>query len=199
MIITERVFKKNNNIITQPFKVQEENSRISSSGNSIVYSIKETPIRMNMVQENISIRHVEERINLGVQIGIKGDKGDKGDTGENGVLTAYTYTAGEAIGGHRGIAIDNNIAYYLDNTVPGQITKPMGISINASAINENITVIFYGELTEALWNWELDKPIYVSQNGVLTQTCPGSGWIRVMARPITAKKIFVNPEKIVIL
>lgn len=84
MIITERVFKKSNNIVSQPFKIREENSKISSSGNSIVYSIQETPVRMSMIQENISIKHVEERVNLGIQVGIKGDKGDKGDAGEPG-------------------------------------------------------------------------------------------------------------------
>ncbi len=199
MIITERVFKKNNNIITQPFKVQEENSRISSSGNSIVYSIKETPIKMNMVQENISIRHIEEKINLGVQIGLKGDKGDKGDKGESGASSSYSYITGEALGGHRAIVIDNNLAYYADCTNLSHINKPIGISSNSSSLGGNVTVVFFGELEEVSWNWDITKPIFIGTNGLLTQIPTTSGFSCIIATPITTTKIFIEKQEIFIL
>ena len=202
MIITEQVFKKSNNIITQPFTIREENSKTSSSGNSIIYSIQEAPVRMNMVQENISMKHVEERVSLGVQVGIKGDKGDKGDTGENGesgASSSYTYTAGEILGGHRAIVIDNNLAYYTDCTNLDHINKPIGISSNASISGGNVTVVFYGEMEESSWNWDITKPIWISTNGLLTQTPAISGFSCIIATPITTTKIFIEKQEIFIL
>jgi len=202
MIITEQVFKKSNNIITQPFTIREENSKTSSSGNSIIYSIQEAPVRMNMVQENISMKHVEERVSLGVQVGIKGDKGDKGDTGENGesgASSSYTYTAGEILGGHRAIVIDNNLAYYTDCTNLDHINKPIGISSNASISGGNVTVVFYGEMEESSWNWDITKPIWISINGLLTQTPPETGFSCIIAMPIITTKIFIEKQEIFIL
>jgi len=134
----------------------------------------------------------------GIQ-GDKGDKGDKGDTGASGALSSYSYITGEALGGHRGIVIDNNIAYYADNTNLNHINKPIGISTIASTKGEEITVVFYGEVEADLWNWDITKPIFISQNGVLIQDFTEGGFACVIARPVTSKKIFVNKEKITIL
>jgi hypothetical protein len=134
----------------------------------------------------------------GIQ-GDKGDKGDKGDTGASGALSSYSYITGEALGGHRGIVIDNNIAYYADNTNLNHINKPMGISSNASISGGEITVIFFGEMEESSWSWDITKPIWISTNGLLTQTPPEIGFSCIIAMPITTTKIFVEKQEILIL
>lgn len=136
--------------------------------------------------------------NTGPQ-GIQGDKGDKGDKGDPGALSSYTYTAGEALGGHRVTVIDNNLAYYADSSNLSHINKPLGISSNASAEGEEINIVFFGEMEESSWNWDINKPIWIGLNGLLTQIVPVSGFSCIIAKPITATKIFVKKENITIL
>ncbi len=134
-----------------------------------------------------------------VSKGSKGDKGDKGDTGESGASSSYTYTADEIIGGHRAVIIDNNLAYYADNTNLNHINKPIGVSNNASSLGGEVTVVFFGEMEESSWNWNINLPIWISTNGLLTQIPPVTGFSCIIAFPITSIKIFINKQEILII
>jgi len=184
--ITEENFKVT---ISRPeiidVKVKENFNIILSNPDVVEVKIKEKNINFNTV-------------NIGTQ-GQKGDKGDKGDTGSSGTLSSYTYTAGEIIGGHRAIVIDNNLAYYTDCTNLDHINKPIGISSNASISGGNVTVVFYGEMEESSWNWDINLPIWISTNGLLTQIPPVTGFSCIIAFPITSIKIFINKQEILII
>ncbi|HOT31907.1 MAG TPA: hypothetical protein PLQ61_06885 [Bacteroidales bacterium] len=184
--ILERNFKVT---ISRPeiidVKVKENFNVILTNSNLIELKIK---------KENIGI----DTINIGTQ-GVKGDKGDKGDTGASGALSSYSYITGEALGGHRAVIIDNNLAYYADCTNLSHINRPIGISNNASVEGGNVTVVFYGEMEEVSWNWDTDKPIFFNSEGELTQTEPTEGFSCIIGTPITATEIFVNKEEILIL
>jgi len=160
--------------------------------------IQNTVIKATVRENNITVRPVTQAITATISSakGDKGEKGDKGDTGDPG--TSYVYEAGETIGGHRVVIIDNNIAYYADCTNLSHINKPIGISNNASAEGGNITVVFYGEMEEASWNWDITKPIWISTNGLLTQTTPVTGFLCIIAFPVTATKIFIDKQEILI-
>ena len=202
MIITENTFSKTVKPNNSTFKVQEFHSSISSSGDEIRYSIQETPISFNLFQENINLSITEQNTELLLAVGLRGDKGDKGDTGANGAngaLSSYTYVAGEIIGGHRAVIINNNLAYYTDCTNLDHINKPIGISSNASISGGNVTVVFYGEMEESSWNWDITKPIWISINGLLTQTPPETGFSCIIAMPIITTKIFIEKQEIFIL
>jgi hypothetical protein len=199
MIITENTFSKTVKPNSSTFKVQEFHSSISPSGEEVRYLIQENPISLQISQENLNLNIIEQKIELTLNSGIKGDKGDKGDTGESGASSSYTYVAGEILGGHRVIIIDNNLAYYADNTNLSHVNKPIGISNNASISGGNVTVVFYGEMEESSWNWDITKPIWISTNGLLTQTPAISGFSCIIATPITTTKIFIEKQEIFIL
>jgi len=202
MKITENIIKNKINVTSESFKIHEESSRITSSGNKIVVFSRETPIKVKISQQSISIKITEEKINFGIQVGIKGDKGDKGDAGEageSGNLSAYTYKAGEIINGHKAVMINNNLVYFASNLELSHINKPIGISNNAGNIGEDITVYFYGEMEEVSWNWNIDLPIFIGTNGLLTQIPTTSGFSCIIATPITTTKIFIEKQEIFIL
>lgn len=199
MIITENTFSKTVKPNSSTFKVQEFHSSISPSGEEVRYLIQENPISLQISQENLNLNITEQNTELTLNSGIKGDKGDKGDTGESGASSSYVYTAGEILGGHRSVIIDNNLAYYADCTNLDHINKPMGISSNASAEGGEVTVVFFGEMEESSWSWDITKPIFIGTNGILTQTPVTSGFSCIIATPITTTKIFIEKQEIFIL
>lgn len=160
--------------------------------------IQNTVIKATVNENSITVRPVTQAITATISSakGDKGEKGDKGDTGDPG--TSYIYEAGEAIGGHRVVIIDNNIAYYADNTNLSHINKPIGISNNASSLGGEVTVVFFGEMEESSWNWNVNLPIWISTSGLLTQTPPETGFSCIIAFPVTATKIFVNKQENII-
>ena len=54
--------------------------------------------------------------------------------------------------------------------------------------------ISYGVVSNNTWAWTLGKPIFLGLVGEMTQTVPTTGFLLVVARPITATKIMVKIE-----
>jgi hypothetical protein len=55
-----------------------------------------------------------------------------------------------------------------------------------------VTVVTFGEFEETSWNWDKDKPIWLSSSGAITQSFPASGFALVLGQVISATKIFIN-------
>lgn len=199
MIITNQVVKATIEKTNINAFIEEKKPGINISETRIYPIVKEDIIKPVITQEAINVKVVENPVNVSIPIGVPGVKGDKGDTGPSGASSSYSYITGEALGGHRVAVIDNNIAYYADNSNLSHINKPIGISNNASAEGEEINIVFFGEMEEGSWNWNINKPIFFNSTGELTQTEPTSGFSCIIATPITATKIFINKEEILIL
>ena len=103
-----------------------------------------------------------------------------------------TKKAGEAIGGHRVVKLENDKAYYADSSVSSDAYKVAGITTGATEAEEDCLITTYGEVEEVSWSWEEGKPIFLGGNGILTQTCPETGFILQIATVINLKKIFIN-------
>jgi len=198
MVITNQVVKATITEIKNNPVINETRPVVNIQNNSISPVIVETPVRPNIIQSAINVSITETPVHVSIPVGIQGEKGEKGDTGPSGASSSYIYTAGEILGGHRAIIIDNNLAYYADCTNLSHINKPIGISNNASALGGEVTVVFFGEMEEVSWNWDIDKPIWISTNGLLTQTTPVTGFLCIIAFPVTATKIFIDKQEILI-
>lgn len=104
-----------------------------------------------------------------------------------------TYLAGENIGGHRAVIIQNDTVYYASSDDLTHRNRPMGISKNSASTGFNVTVVTFGEFLESSWNWTLGYPVFVGIDGVLVQTLDASSLFAcVIALPLTDKKIFVQ-------
>ena len=127
-----------------------------------------------------------------VYIGQRGVAGADGAPGVAGGVVVLC-TAGEALGGHRGVVLNASAeAVYASNAVPAHLHKVLGLTTGAVIIGAEATVQTGGEMTEPTWAWTLDAPIFLGENGLLTQTPPVSGFLLVVAFPVTATKIFIK-------
>ena len=129
------------------------------------------------------------QVSAPVYIGQRGVDGAPGVAGGVVVLC----TAGEALGGHRVVVLNASAeAMYASNAVPEHLHKVLGLTTGAVILGAEATVQTGGEMTEPTWAWALDAPIFLGANGLLTQTPPVSGFLLVVAFPVTATKIFIK-------
>ena len=127
-----------------------------------------------------------------VYIGQRGVDGADGAPGVAGGVVVLC-TAGEALGGHRVVVLNASAeAVYASNAVPEHLHKVLGLTTGAVIFGAEATVQTGGEMTEPSWSWTLDAPIFLGASGLLTQTPPVSGFLLVVAFPVTATKIFIK-------
>lgn len=104
-----------------------------------------------------------------------------------------------ALGGNRVVVLDvNEAAIYADNTNLTHADKILGITTSAASLGASVTIQTYGEMTEPSFNWTLDTQVFVSVNGLMTQTPPVTGFKRSIGFPIAATKLFINLQEPVI-
>lgn len=125
--------------------------------------------------------------------GQQGPPGPQGPIGPPGNL--YSYTAAIPISGHRMITINaDGKAIYADSTILSHANKVAGMSIGAADADAVVTINSYGKITEGSWNWTVNQPVYLSTNGLLTQTVPASPslYSLVIGTAVTSTTIFIN-------
>ena len=101
-------------------------------------------------------------------------------------------TSGENLGGQRLVVAIDDMFYYADKDNATHIDKVTGITTGAVSNGAKVTATIFGIMTDASWNWDVNKSIYLGNNGLLTQTVPSTGFILQVATVISATKIFVN-------
>lgn len=140
-----------------------------------------------------------------VSLGIQGPAGAQGPAGPPGPPSGgqYVYTAAIPLGGHRVLTLNAaGQAIYADAGTLAHMNRIVGMSTGAAIAGAPITSQLVGEFTEGSWNWTLDVPIYLGTNGHLTQvqpTSPGSLFSLVVAFPISATRIFLNPREPILI
>lgn len=103
------------------------------------------------------------------------------------------YIAAEAIGGHRIVTVNElGKIIYADKDQSEHVYKVLGISKNAIEEGASGEIQSAGEMIEPSWNWTPNLPIYLGNNGLMTQTVITSGFILQIAFAVTATKIFVG-------
>ena len=114
------------------------------------------------------------------------------------VQNYYTYkNAAYAIGGNRLVVVNSSDQIiYADKNIAGHAAKVLGITTGAVELGARVKIQTNGMMQEPSWSWTLDAAIYLGNNGLLTQVAPTTGFICVVAFPITATSIFIkiNPS-----
>lgn len=103
-------------------------------------------------------------------------------------------TAGQTISALKVLTIDTTTgkAIYADKDTSGHCNRILGVSYTSGLINESITVITKGEMTDNSWAWDLTKPVFLGSNGVLTQTSPTTGFRVIIGFPISATMLNIQ-------
>lgn len=100
--------------------------------------------------------------------------------------------ASGTIGGHKAVCNSNGSAVYADHTDSSTAHTLVGISYNAAADGDTVSIVTGGPVIEPTWSWTPQQPLYVGTGGNLTQTAPTSGYIRRIGFAQTSTTVFVQ-------
>lgn len=115
-------------------------------------------------------------------------------------MASVALPAAMPIGGHKVICTDESgTAIYADSNVVTTASSVIGISLNAAITGDTVFVQFSGCITELSWDWQSRQPVYLGQNGTLSQVCPSDGYILIVGVAVTATKINVGLKQAIII
>ena len=99
--------------------------------------------------------------------------------------------AATTIHGRRAVSSDLSTVYHPDLSVPVDAVRVIGISTQAGTVGSMVGVQTSGPMTNASWSWAAG-PVYVDDDGVLTQTAPTAGWVVRIGTAIATDTIDIN-------
>ena len=153
---------------------------------------------VTVVSQTVSAPITEVKNVISAPITI-GEMGPPGPQGVPGTVGAVQYIASIAIGGHRLVTLnDVGQVVYADNTIMSHTNKVLGVTTGAVIAGDISTINTGAEIIEPTWAWTLGLPIFLSANGLMTQTEPIVGFSMIVGFPISATKIFIKINRAII-
>lgn len=122
--------------------------------------------------------------------GIAGPPGNPGTPG--GAIVAGT--AGAAVSGHMALAYDAAGALvYASADVAEHALAVAGVSTNAAALGDQVTVQRSDVIEHAGWSWTPDAPVYLGLAGALVQTPAPTGlFLQVLGVALTSQRVLLS-------
>ena len=136
---------------------------------------------------------IEDVITTLVSEGTQGPPGPQGPMGPAG-STSVLVKAGADIGGHRVVTMDEQgRAVYASPAALRDANRILGLTMHAAVTGADIDVLRDGDAVEPSWSWDLNKPIYLGQDGTLVQqVAPESVFTLIVGFPISATKMYFS-------
>ena len=109
--------------------------------------------------------------------------------------TATIAVAGEFINGHRIVTRMIGSIYHADRETPSHQSQVLGMSLNAGNISDSINIITMGYVNEPSWSWTPDKPLFLNNDGQMTEIPPTSGFLIQVAQSISSTEVWIDTNK----
>ena len=106
-------------------------------------------------------------------------------------VSRVTKEADGTIHGRRAVAASLGLVYHPTLATPADGVNVYGIAATAAVDGDPVEVQTQGPMTDASWTW-VAGPVYVDDEGVLTQTAPTTGWIVSVGMAVAADTIDVH-------
>ena len=117
---------------------------------------------------------------------------NQGPSGASGAST-FTVTAGQDLSGHRIVSVNSaGQAVYADKDTPATVRQVLGLTTGAALNGTQATVLPMGEITEPSWTLSMSGPVYLGNNGLLTQILPTTGVIMQVGVPLSSTMMLVD-------
>lgn len=105
-----------------------------------------------------------------------------------------TYTAGETVYGGRIVEL-NSMGEVKHASSTGTGFGIIGLATQAGNAGNRIEVVTFGSFTDSSFNFIPDEPIFLRENGIISQTPPSTGVTLVVGSAITSTSIFIRVEQ----
>lgn len=110
------------------------------------------------------------------------------------------FPAAEALGGHRLVrALGDGRVGYADKDTLAHAPCVLGLTLNAAAAGAEARVLRRGEVQEPGWNWTAQQPVFLGNNGLLTQIAPVTGFSLAVGFPMAPDRLFISIRDAIIL
>lgn len=72
------------------------------------------------------------------------------------------------------------------------INSIVGVTITSALTGDDVSVIVSGIVRDDFWSWERGKPVFVTENGMLTQSVQNTTYIVKVGWALSEKELFVS-------
>jgi hypothetical protein len=144
----------------------------------------------------IEVSQLGDPVSIDVNLGLLGPQGPSGLSD----IFFLRRVANADLGGHRAVIsnLDGTIDY-ADSSNLLHLGKVLGIIVQAVLEGEEVDVIRGGLLEFEGWNWDVDLPVYLAENGLLTQNPATSGFSQIVGFAQSPTGLFVNLREPILL
>lgn len=109
-------------------------------------------------------------------------------------------TAGVALGGHRVVIESLGSLYYADTTNLAHVNRVVGLTLNACSLGQSVVYVKDGLVTEPSWAWNTSLPVWLSTNGLLTQSPSNTtGFVMIIGNPVSSTSLYVSLKTPILL
>lgn len=123
----------------------------------------------------------------------------KSSTGAVGTLVFQAIT-GEAIGGHRVVIHNGGSLYYASSQNIAHLNKVVGLTTLAATLGATSSYVSEGVVTEPSWTWDILKPVYLAENGLMTQfPANTTGFTMIIGMPVSSTSLYVSLKTPILL
>jgi hypothetical protein len=103
--------------------------------------------------------------------------------------------AGLALSALRVVSLVSGQYFYSDPSDAESVFAIAGLITTAATLGQIITPVRDREIQDSSWNWARGQPIFLGSDGTLTQVAPATGWLVVLATPLSANTIFIDIQE----
>lgn len=109
-------------------------------------------------------------------------------------------TSGEILGGHRIVCSKDGVVMYADAGDIATANNVIGLTTHAAIENVDIEIMLEGYITESGWSLVAGQPIFVGNNGQITQVAQSSpGYSLIIGFAENSNTIFIEKKTPIIL
>lgn len=108
--------------------------------------------------------------------------------------------AGESLGGHRVVISNLGSLYYASATNVTHRNKVVGLTTSAVSSGQTAIYLKDGLITEPSWTWNTSLPVYLADNGLLTQSpINTTGFMMIVGTPASTTSLYVSLKTPILL
>lgn len=136
---------------------------------------------------------IDIQLELGSGQGITIDLGTPGPAGPPGPAGAdTTLVASVALSGHRTISVDAAGEAVYASCLDSTAQRVAGLSGHAAAQGNPLVIHSLGPLDWPAANLTPDAPLFLGEDGALTEVAPTYGWCRQIATAVAVDRIVIS-------